>query len=265
MTANKDITVYSYKQFLWDVHLIANQINQSEWKPDVIFAVARGGLTFAAYLAHKLGIKQVIEINTYLDTPPPKLLPKPGKFHHYILVDDISDSGETLVFFKEALVAKMAEDRVACECVTATLWIRHNTKMLPDFYARTCMDNSWIEFPWEGDITKQVAGSFIEILSKRHQVFDPPMLLSVKYYQQGYNSPNRIDQITIVSEPEYATVFETPTELYNVIHELQKRLGEFVDLYNLGLPVLSEHVYNPEKMARYQEALQKNANQKTVD
>lgn len=246
---------YTYAQFLTDVYIIAEQIRhhnrEQNWRPDGVFAIARGGLTFATYLAHNLGIKVVIDLDTYLNSTPKKLLPCAGKVHQYIVVDDISDSGSTLEYHMGALKAKAEEDKFELDALCATLWVRSTTTMYPDYFARQIMDESWIEFPWEGDVSHLTTGYFIEMLSYGRQVFDPPMLVGIVPMSDDDVEHAATAKIQLVNSPEYATVFATAGEAYTVMDEFRAKSGEYQELFAIGNPILSQHVYNTVKYEAY--------------
>lgn len=101
-------------------------------KPSAIFAVARGGLVPATYIAHALGVKLVTS----------KLSDLVGDI---LIVDDISDSGETI---KEVL-AYCSNSEVYNDIKVATIFERYNTKVKPAFSGQVVTTDEWIKFPWE--------------------------------------------------------------------------------------------------------------------
>lgn len=102
-------------------------------KPDVILAITRGGLVPATYIAHALGITNVISCK---NNPPSYY----GTNTHVLIIDDISDSGDTL---------RDIVQQIKCEYTTATIFKRYNTKFEPDYYGVEVSDDTWVEFPWE--------------------------------------------------------------------------------------------------------------------
>lgn len=264
MNRSHKITQYTYPQFLQDVMILGDQISChgdiSDWKPDVILALARGGLTFGAYIAHRLGCKNVITADTFLDVPPKKLLPKAGKTFRILVVDDISDSGDTLDIYMGALRAKAEEERFDIEVVSATLWVRFNTRFNPDYSARTVMDLSWIEFPWEGDLLRTSRGLFIELLSHKRQTYDPPALLSIQLLTPEQANKDESPDINIVPEAEYATLFTTSHEAMAAISEIGRCSADYSELYALGVPIISEHIYNTEKHQKYWDSYKRQLN-----
>lgn len=253
----RNVIQYPYSDFLKDVYIIAQNINMhgenSDWRPNGIIAIARGGLTFATYLAHRLGIKEVTDADSYLDARPKKFSPYPGRINQYLVVDDISDSGQTLSNTVAAIKAKAAEEQFDIELLTATLWVRNTTTMYPDIYARSVNDDSWIEYPWEGDITSIKEGFFIEMIDFRRQVFAPPAYLGILPLtdEDIEVNPNASVPIQLVNEPEYATVFATAGEAYTVMDELRSRSDAYKELFAIGNPILSQCLYNVNKHMHY--------------
>lgn len=130
---------------------LAQEVLQSGFVPEVVLAVARGGLLLAGSIAYALGTKNCGSINVEFYTGVNERLPEPvlaapmldapalaGK--RVLLVDDVSDSGHTLV----KVLAILAEN--GAEVRTATLYTKPHTVLEPDFYYRKT--DGWIVFPW---------------------------------------------------------------------------------------------------------------------
>lgn len=130
---------------------LAEAVLTSGFKPDVVIAIARGGLLLAGAISYALGTKNCGSINVEFYTGVDERLPKPvlsapmldapalaGK--RVLLVDDVSDSGHTL-----ALVTGLLGD-TAMEVRTATLYTKPRTVHVPHFTWRTT--DGWIVFPW---------------------------------------------------------------------------------------------------------------------
>ena len=111
------------------IHELTEKIKASKEKFDYIYGIPRGGLIPAVILSHKLGIPLTRDLI--------------GKYSckdiMYLVVDDISDTGSTL------MEAQNAHNR------TATLHMRYNSTVLPNFYVKEIKDNTWIQYPWEAD------------------------------------------------------------------------------------------------------------------
>jgi hypoxanthine phosphoribosyltransferase len=135
---------------------LAAMVKQSGFEPDVVIAIARGGLLVAGAISYALGTKNCGSINVEFYTGVDERLPEPvlsgpmldapslaGK--NVLVVDDVSDSGHTL-----ALVVGLLRDSSlghnAAEVRSATLYTKPRTVLVPDYTWRKTDD--WIVFPW---------------------------------------------------------------------------------------------------------------------
>lgn len=133
---------------------LAQQVADSGYQPEIVIAVARGGLLPAGHLAYALGLKLADAINVEFYTDVHQTLPDPvllaplldresmhGK--RLIVVDDVADSGRTLALVLELLRGMGAEAR------SAVLYAKSASVVAPDFvWKRT---DEWIVFPWSAE------------------------------------------------------------------------------------------------------------------
>jgi hypoxanthine phosphoribosyltransferase len=130
---------------------LASMVHSSGFRPDVVVAIARGGLLLAGSIAYALDVKSCGAMNVEfytgiderLDEPVllPPLLDEPaiaGK--RVLLVDDVSDSGRTL-----AMVLGMLE-RTGADVRTVCLYSKPATVLEPDYVWKKTSE--WIAFPW---------------------------------------------------------------------------------------------------------------------
>jgi len=108
-------------------------------KLDGIIAIPRGGLVPAVILSHILEsrLRRNIEVRTIYED---RVL---GESFWYILLDEICDTGTTL---DKEWISMCKQNR---ECITASLYLRYNSKFKPNIYGKIVEDNSWFNFPWE--------------------------------------------------------------------------------------------------------------------
>ncbi|BDZ65859.1 phosphoribosyltransferase [Agromyces mangrovi Wang et al. 2018] len=145
---------------------LAADVLGSGFRPDVVIAIARGGLLLAGAVAYALGTKNCGSINVEFYTGVDARLPEPivsgpmldapalaGK--RVLLVDDVSDSGRTL-----KKVVGMITDAGA-DVRTATLYVKSQTVLVPDYTYRATDD--WIVFPWSA--LPPVAAAAAEVAS----------------------------------------------------------------------------------------------------
>lgn len=130
---------------------LASDVVHSDFFPDIVVAIARGGLLLAGALAYSLGVKSCGSLNAEFYSgiderlPEPIILPpaldQPSLFgKKVLLVDDVSDSGRTLKMVVELIAAAGADVRTVC------LYSKPGTVYEPDFTWR--QTSRWITFPW---------------------------------------------------------------------------------------------------------------------
>jgi hypoxanthine phosphoribosyltransferase len=142
---------------------LARRILDDGFEPEVVVAIARGGLLPAGAIAYGLGAKNCGALNvefytgigTVLDAPevlPPELDMAYLDGRRVLLVDDVADSGRTLALAVELLKAQGADVR------SVTIYTKPSTIITPD-YAWKATD-LWIDFPWsaKGTVREEDAG-----------------------------------------------------------------------------------------------------------
>lgn len=130
---------------------LAQMIVDSDFTPDIIIAVARGGLLPAGALSYAMGVKLSDAVNVEFYTDVHETLPDPvllapmldtesisGK--KVLVVDDVVDSGRTLALVLELLSGYGAQ------CRSAVVYEKPQSVVHPD-YAWKATDE-WIVFPW---------------------------------------------------------------------------------------------------------------------
>ena len=131
--------------------LMAQAIADDGFRPDLILAIARGGLFFAGALGYALAVKNlhVMNVEFYngvgstLDMPvmlPP--VPQAVDFSakKVLIADDVADSGRTL-----DLVYSFVRDYVE-EARTAVVYEKPRSIIKCDYVWRRT--DLWIDFPW---------------------------------------------------------------------------------------------------------------------
>lgn len=144
---------YSYEEFKIDVNKLAKEIKP--FAPDVILAVARGGMTLGHFLAEALELRALYSINSIhyeetrkLDTINIFNIPDLSTAKRVIIVDDIIDSGETMIEIQRVLGEKFPD----VEFKIASVFYKEKALIRPDFAAREATE--WIEFFWDFQIDK---------------------------------------------------------------------------------------------------------------
>jgi hypoxanthine phosphoribosyltransferase len=142
---------------------LARSIVSSGFEPEVVVAIARGGLLPAGAIAYGLGAKNCGAINvefytgigTVLDAPevlPPELDMAYLDGRRVLLVDDVADSGKTLALAVQLLKDKGADVR------SVTIYTKPTTIIQPDYAWKDT--DLWINFPWsfQGTVREEDLG-----------------------------------------------------------------------------------------------------------
>ena len=142
---------YGYENFKDDTKNLIGNIN--EFNPDAIAAIARGGLILSHSIAEGLDIRDVQSLRTELYDKTQKRArisvfnncEFSKKIKKVIVVDDISDSGDTL----KAVMSELKTKNPNIEFKTATLFYKKTSIYEPDFWINEA--HEWIDFFWERD------------------------------------------------------------------------------------------------------------------
>lgn len=131
--------------------------------PDIVVAIARGGLLPAGAVAYGLGVKSCGALNvefytgigTVLDAPeilPPDLDLGALDGKRVLLVDDVADSGRTLALAVQLIRDAGADVRSVC------IYTKPGSVASPDYSWRET--DLWIDFPWSfrGSVAEEDAG-----------------------------------------------------------------------------------------------------------
>ena len=142
---------YTYDLFVTDTKTLIEKC--TNFQPDIILAVARGGLTLSHFMAQTMNIRNLFSINsihyndeTKLDTFEIFNIPDLSNAKRVLIVDDIVDSGETMVEILKILNNKFPN----VEFKIATLFYKKSALIQPDFTVNEA--DCWIDFFWEADI-----------------------------------------------------------------------------------------------------------------
>ena len=139
---------------------IAQQIADSGWMPDLIVAIARGGMLPAGAISYALGVKANGAINVEFYTGVGKTMAEPEILEPYmdisslegkrvLIVDDVADSGKTLKLIMD-LIAKeglsMGSGTAKVDARSATIYLKPTSVIKPDYVFK--QTDKWINFPW---------------------------------------------------------------------------------------------------------------------
>ncbi|OZC57508.1 phosphoribosyltransferase [Rhodococcus sp. 06-621-2] len=143
--------VLTWETFGFASRELTRSIVDSGFEPEIVIAIARGGLIPAGAIAYAMGIKAAGTLNVEFYSDVEETLPDPvvleplldtdaivGK--RLLVVDDVADSGRTLALVVELL--KKHTDEVK----SAVIYTKPQSIIAPDFSWRET--ELWINFPW---------------------------------------------------------------------------------------------------------------------
>jgi uncharacterized protein len=133
---------------------LAQSVADDGYRPDIVLAIARGGLLVAGALGYALAVKNTFTMNVEfytgiderLDMPmilPP--LPDLVDFEdtRVLIADDVADTGATLALVKGFCAGKVAEVRCA------VLYEKPRSTVKCEYVWRRT--DRWITFPWSAE------------------------------------------------------------------------------------------------------------------
>jgi uncharacterized protein len=146
----------SHEVLTWDrfgvaIAELAATITADEFRPDIVLAVARGGLPVAGALAYALDVKNCFTMNVAfytgiderLEMPvvlPPTLDKVDIAGARVLVADDVADTGKTLELVRGEVAEFVADAR------SAVLYLKPWSVVIPEYvWNRT---DRWIDFPW---------------------------------------------------------------------------------------------------------------------
>jgi len=124
----------TFKANWQDIDLLVFQLSIEikqlpEWKSFHIYGIPRGGLVPAVMLSHRLGLPFEKSFMAIRNVP-------------ILLVDDINDTGETIVNHYTVLEPRCKQ------IVPVTLYKKPQSE-IKSLFGGTVADDVWVEFPWE--------------------------------------------------------------------------------------------------------------------
>ena len=130
---------------------LARAVADDGYRPDLILAIARGGLLIAGSVSYALCVKNLHVINVEYYTGVnerldfPVILPPPLNLvdlaaAHLLVVDDVADTGHTLALVRDFCLPQVAELRCA------VLYQKPQSVIDCDYVWRRT--DRWIDFPW---------------------------------------------------------------------------------------------------------------------
>ncbi|WP_420638076.1 phosphoribosyltransferase [Candidatus Poriferisocius sp.] len=151
------------------VRELAALVADDGYRPEMILAIARGGLFCAGSLGYALSIKNIYVMNCEYYTgvderlPVPVMLPPAvdlvdHRTSKVLIVDDVADTGHTLKMVHDFCVDRVGDVR------SAVLYEKSHSLVKCDYVWRRT--DQWINFPWSTD------RPLVSAEEARHKVLD---------------------------------------------------------------------------------------------
>jgi hypoxanthine phosphoribosyltransferase len=128
---------------------IEDKMVHSNWMPDVVMGVNRGGVIPGVYLSHRLGKRHIpidVRLRDHIDSPNLDALYKSiDKGEKILIIDDINDTGATF-------------EHIRFNCVNnpnvkyAAVINNQPSPFTVDFWGYEIdksVEDRWVVFPWE--------------------------------------------------------------------------------------------------------------------
>ncbi len=203
---------------------VADQVRESEFEPDVIVALARGGWFAGRCLCDFLDMDDLtsLKMEHYVGTAqksgePEVRYPMPEgsvKGKDVLIIDDIADTGGSIEHAYEYVT-----DRDAGEVRTGTLQLLQTSEFDPDFVGERLDQWTWVVYPWNfiedmvdligGVMEKAGNGPYTteqirHLLSKYHEIERIEMeIAQPDRLDEVLNEMVRRDVLVKTSEDEY--------------------------------------------------------------
>ena len=124
LTRADERAILVWERFGFSTRELATVIANDGFRPDMVLAIARGGLTVAGALAYALSVKNCFAMNVEfytsvderLDVPvvlPPMLDKLDLTGMRVLIADDVADTGKTLELVRKEIAEHVAEERTA--------------------------------------------------------------------------------------------------------------------------------------------------------
>ncbi|UVE48892.1 phosphoribosyltransferase [Haloferax larsenii] len=173
---------------------VSDDVKESEFEPDVIVALARGGWFAGRCICDFLGLDDLtsLKMEHYVGTAqksnePEVRYPMPegsveGK--DVLIIDDIADTGGSI---KRAY--EYVTDRNAGEVRTATLQLLQTSEFEPDYVGERLEEWAWVVYPWNfiEDMIDLVSGVMAKADEETFEMED------IRHYLTEYHDVDRIE------------------------------------------------------------------------
>lgn len=154
-------TEIAYDRFVADVRTLAAGIAaEPGWRPDFLIGIGRGGLAPAVFLSHATGIPTLScdlssAVKEFADDVLARLAARARAGETLLFVDDINDSGGTILRLRTSLAAEGAPaERIRFAVLIDNVVSRATVEYRARTIDRTEVKD-WFVFPWEAMAPQQ--------------------------------------------------------------------------------------------------------------
>ena len=141
---------FTIEEMIDSIRNISEQLTNSNFDPEVIISVNRGGCVPGIYLSHYIDKPhEVINIELRDSNKEPDLnsiKEKISQFRSVLIIDDINDSGKTIGVLKDL------SKNLITKIHFAVLINKSESTSKVEFYGKTVnskINDYWYVFPWE--------------------------------------------------------------------------------------------------------------------
>ena len=141
---------FTIEEMIDSIRNISEQLTNSNFDPEVIISVNRGGCVPGIYLSHYIDKPhEVINIELRDSNKEPDLnsiKEKISQFRSVLIIDDINDSGKTIGVIKDL------SNNLITKIHFAVLINKSQSTSKVEFYGKTVdskLNDYWYVFPWE--------------------------------------------------------------------------------------------------------------------
>jgi hypoxanthine phosphoribosyltransferase len=158
-----------WKEIIQWCSAVAEKVVNSDFRPDVVVGMARGGWVPSRLICDELVVKQLLSVKTQhwglTATSDGQAVLSSGisenlQGRRVLIVDDITDTGESI-----RLAFEHVKSLGPAETKCATMLHINHSKFVPDYYAREVNAAEWIWFVFPWNYNEDMATFITRILS----------------------------------------------------------------------------------------------------
>ncbi|WP_336362947.1 phosphoribosyltransferase [Halalkalicoccus salilacus] len=190
---------------------VSTEVKRSEFEPDVVVALARGGWFAGRCICDFLGLDDLtsLKMEHYVGTAektgePQIRYPMPegsveGK--DVLIIDDIADTGGSIERAHEYVT-----DRDADQVRTGTLQLLQTSEFEPDFVGERLEEWAWVVYPWNfiEDMIDLISGVMRKAEGETFTPEEIRRLLAefheIERIQMEIAQPNRLNEVLVEME-----------------------------------------------------------------